>query len=216
MIQAVIFCLDGVLVTTDSCHARAWQQMAREQGIPFSPGDFEKIKGLGGRDALNALLRASRRGYSEGEKLALIMRKNDLYMDYISALGDDCILPGVRETVDRLRRAGLKIAVGSSSQNAVFILKHLNLFSTFDAVVDGNQTEAVKPDPEVFLLAARKLRVPPENCLVVEDAEAGVTASHRAGMRCVGLGDPAPRAEDTAPSLEGVDWPRLLDGRALA
>lgn len=216
MIQAVIFCLDGVLVTTDACHARAWQQMAREQGIPFAPGDFEKIKGLGGRDALNALLRASRRAYSEGEKLALIMRKNDLYMDYISALGEEGILPGVREALDFLRRAGLKIAVGSSSQNAVFILKRLKLFSAFDAVVDGNQVEAVKPDPEVFLLAARKLRLPPESCLVVEDAEVGVIAARRAGMRCVSLGEPAPAADFSAPCLAQVDWDALLFGRALA
>lgn len=211
-IEAVIFNLDGVLVTTDACHFQAWRQMAREHGIPFDKAMYETIRGKSRMDGLSLMLEKAQRSFSEGEKLALATRKNDLYMTYIEALGLECMLPGAAETVDALKKRGLKVAVGSSSQNAHFILRQLRLREQFDAVADGNQTMFLKPHPEVFLLAARKMGVQPAGCLVVEDEEDGLIAAHRAGMRALGLGKAAgnPEADFRADSLALVDLPALI------
>ena len=212
MIEAVILNLDGVLVTTDSCHYEAWLEMAKEYGIPFDREIYQKIRGLSRMDGLNLILRKVHRVYSPGEKWALAARKNDLYLEHIEKLGRDCILPGALETIRLLKARGLKIAVGSSSQNAQFILKRLGMHGCFDAVADGNQIENLKPDPEVFLLAAKKLKVKPGHCLVVEDSPEGIEAARRGGMKAMGVGPAAlsPLADFRFRSLAEADFPSVL------
>ena len=188
MIQAVIFNLDGVLARTDACHYEAWKQFAHEQGIPFSDDVFRAIAGRKRMDGLRILLKKAERAYSPMELWALSARKNDLFNDMILRLGPDSILPGAAETVARLKETGVKTAVASSSENASCILRQLKLTPLFDAVVDGQETEKGKPDPEVFLLAARKLRAPTSECLVVENTAAGLEAARQAGMKALALG----------------------------
>lgn len=212
MIQAVIFNLDGVLVTTDACHFEAWKKMAKEHGIPFDQSTYERIRGMSRLDGLDIILRKARRPYSPGEKWALATRKNDLYMECIAQLGTECVLPGAQETVMKLKDIGYKIAVGSSSQNAVFILKQLGIREFFDAVADGNQIERLKPDPEVFLLAAHKLGMAPEQCLVVEDSPDGILAARAGGMMSLGVREAAscPQADFSAASLLEANLPLVL------
>lgn len=207
MIQAVIFNLEGVLVTTDHCHEQAWREMAIDNGIPFDKNTFERMRGLSRQDALEVLLSRARRRYTDAEKMVLSMRKADLYMDFISNLDTSCALPGAIESVLALRHSGIRTAVASSSQHARFILKHLGIQNLFDAVVDGNLIDKPAPNPEVFLLAAEKMKLPPKCCLAVDDNGVGIEAAHRAGMQAVGLSDAAyePFTDYRAEDLENID-----------
>lgn len=192
MIQAVLFDLEGVLVTTDRCHYQAWKQMAVEQGLPFDEQIYQRLRGNGRMDALDIILQgAKRRNYSPAEKFALTARKNDLYMEQIALLSGEALLPGALETIRALREMGTKIAVVSSSQNCVAILKRMGLWRLMDAIVDGSDVRHPEPDPEGYLLAAQKLNVPPENCLVVEDTVNGIAAAHAAGMYSISVGEAA-------------------------
>lgn len=212
MIQAVIFDLDGVLVSLDACHIEAWKQMAEEHGLPFDPAAYSRVRGLSRMEGLEYILRKARRSYSIGEKWALAARKNDLYIDCISRLGQECLMPGALETAEKLKDMGYLLAVASSSQNAVFILKQLGIRELFNAVADGNQVERIKPDPEVFLLAAEKLKLTPQECFVIEDSPSGIQAARAAGMLCLGVGEAAsaPPADYAAPTLLEADPPRIL------
>ena len=212
MIQAVIFDLNGVLVTTDQCHFHAWELMAQEHGIPFDEGVYARIRGLSRTDGINVILEKSKRHYTDGEKLALATRKNDLYLGMIAGMNEESLLPGAIDAVMGLREMGIRTAVSSSSQNARQILCQLGITDLFDAVVDGNQVGSLKPDPEAFLLTARTLKVKPEHCLVIEDAAEGVQAAHAGGMRCLLIGGAAgdPTADFHADTLAQVDVPVLV------
>ena len=205
MIQAVIFNVDGVLVSTDECHYEAWKRLAHEQGIAFSDGVFRAIAGRKRMDGLRVLLKKAERAYSPMELWALSARKNDLFNDMLLKLTQNSILPGAAETVTRLKETGIKTAVGSSSENAGSILRQLKLTSLFDAVVDGQDTENGKPDPEVFLLAARKLRAPTSECLVIENTSAGLESARQAGMKALALGGSA-----GPEGLKDIDLPGML------
>ena len=207
MIQAVIFNLDGVLTDTDKCHETAWRQMAREQGLPFSPEIYRRMRGRRRMDGLAVLLSRAERPYSPGETWALAARKNDLFNEQTLHLGRESILPGAEETLAELRKMGIRTAVASSSENAAGILRQLGLEKALDAVVDGGEAAAGKPDPELFLLAARKLRTPTGDCLVVENAQSGLEAAKEAGMRCLLIGDD-PDAE--AKGLAELELPRRI------
>lgn len=213
MIQAVIFNLDGVLVKTDECHYAAWKQMAQEQGIPFDEKINGSLQGMRRMDSLRVLLRKAERRYSGAEMLALSARKNDLFNELILTLGPDNICPGAMETVRSLRRMGIKTAVGSCSENATGILRQLNMLPLFDAVIDGGQITRGKPDPEVFLKAAERLEVPPENCLVVEDGRAGAEAAHRCRMRLLSLGEGLcdVNADYWAENIASADIPGIIE-----
>lgn len=188
MIKAVIFDLDGVLVTTDSCHYKAWKRMADEEGISFDEKDNMRLRGVSRMESLDIILEKATKKYDDAEKLKLAARKNAYYVDMIKSLDRDALLPGAMETVNALKSNGVRMAIGSSSKNTPAILSRLHLNGIFDAVADGNQIKNSKPAPDVFLLAARLLDVAPENCLVVEDADAGVEAALRAGMRVLAIG----------------------------
>ena len=189
MIQAVIFNLDGVLISTHNCHYQAWKQLAAEQGIPFNDQIYRRMEGKKRMDSLQLLLKRAERQYSVGEMWALSVRKNDLFNELVDQLKADSILPGTVETLYALREKNVKTAVASSSENATGILRKLGLDSLLDTIIDGTQIEKGKPDPEVFLATARKLRVPTGNCLVVENTEAGIEGAKAAGMRYTALGE---------------------------
>lgn len=211
-IQAVIFDLDGVLVSTDNCHYLAWKRMADEEGIPFDRADNERLRGVSRMASLDIILEKASRSYAEAEKQAMAARKNGYYVELIQTLTANDLLPGAMDTLHTLRSLGVKLAIGSSSRNTPLILRQIGLSDAFDAVADGNQITRSKPDPEVFLLAARLTGVAPERCLVVEDADSGVEAALAGGMRALGVGSAAsnPRATYRAESLARADIKAIL------
>ncbi len=188
MIKAVIFDLDGVIVSTDSCHYEAWKQMADEEGIPFNEQDNLRLRGVSRMESLNLILEKAPRTYTDEQKHRLAERKNSYYVRMIEDLSEDDLMPGAMETIMDLKQDGIKLAIGSSSKNAPAILRRLGLEDLFDAVADGNQIKHSKPAPDVFLLAAELLHMPNEQCLVVEDADSGVEAALAAGMKVLGVG----------------------------
>lgn len=190
MIQAVIFDLDGVLVDTAHYHFIAWQRLARELGIQFTEVENEQLKGVSRMRSLEIILELGNLRLSQEEMERLATKKNVWFVAYINAMKPNEIFPGVKELIRDLRENGIKVALASSSKNADTVLTLLQIKEYFDAVVDGTMVTHSKPDPEIFLLAAEKLKMPVEKCLVFEDAEAGVEAALTAGMKCVGVGSP--------------------------
>lgn len=187
-IKAVIFDLDGVIVSTDEFHFLAWKQLADAEGIPFTREDNERLRGVSRMESLAILLEKSTRSYPASGKEEMATRKNTIYRESLKALSPADILPGVQQVLKGLRDHGIKIAIGSSSKNAGPILVAIGLDKTFDAVVDGTHIARSKPDPEVFTLAGKQLGVPADQCLVVEDADAGVDAGIAAGMPVLAVG----------------------------
>ncbi|MCE3202165.1 beta-phosphoglucomutase [Paenibacillus sonchi] len=185
--KGAIFDLDGVIVDTAKYHYLAWRSLAADLGFEFTEAHNERLKGVSRMRSLDILLEIGGLEFDEAEKAAMAERKNRRYVDYISRLDDSELLPGVREYLGRLKERGIGIALGSASKNAVFILDKLKITGLFDAVVDGNTVSRAKPDPEVFQTACRRLRLQPADCVVFEDAEAGVAAARAAGMRVVGI-----------------------------
>ena len=190
MIEACLFDLDGVVVDTAKYHFIAWKALAEELGFEFTPEDNERLKGVSRMQSLEILLEIGGMQFSEPEKLAMAEKKNTLYVSYIEQMTPEETLPGVEKFLQELRKAGIKIALGSASKNAPMILDRIQLAHLFDEVVDGNSISEAKPNPEVFLKGAEKLGVLPEYCVVFEDAIAGIEAARNAGMYCVGIGEP--------------------------
>lgn len=212
MIRAVIFDLDGVLVSTDELHFQAWKQLADAEGIPFDRAINHRLRGVSRMESLEIILEQAARTYSPEQKMAMADEKNATYRELLSTLTPADALPGAAELPAALKERGVKIAVGSSSRNTSLILERLGWSDRFDVVVDGNDIRRSKPDPEVFVLAAQRLGVPPAQCLVVEDAIAGVEAARRAGMAVFGIGTPEllPGVKRLAPNLAGVSVQDLL------
>lgn len=215
MIEAVLFDLDGVLVTTDELHFAAWQRLAQEQGIQgFTRQDNLRQRGVSRMESLEVVLEKSDQSHTRAEKQALAEKKNGYYVALLQALGPKDVLPGARQAVEHLKARGLRVAVGSASKNTPLILEKTGLAPLFDAVADGHDTTRSKPDPQVFLVAAQKLGVQPQNCLVVEDADAGIQAGMAAGMKTLGVGPAAHNsmatchAENLADPL--LNWDRVL------
>ena len=187
MIKAVIFDLDGVIVSTNDCHYEAWKKLADEEGIYFDRKINDRLRGVSRMASLEIVLERSEKAYTEEEKAELAERKNNYYREFIEKLTPNDILPGVMDNLEELKKNGIKIAIGSSSKNTPIILKQIGLDGYFDAVSDGNNISKSKPDPEVFLKAAEMLKIPPENCLVVEDADAGIEAGKKGGMKTLSV-----------------------------
>jgi beta-phosphoglucomutase len=211
-IDGVIFDMDGVLLSTDDLHYRAWKELADREGIHFDRQINERLRGVSRMDSLRIILERASRHYNQAEQLALAEHKNARYRELLRELTPAAVAPQVRELLAELRRRGLRLAVASSSRNLELILGQVELRAAFDAVVDGNEITRSKPDPEVFLLAAGRLGLPPARCLVVEDAESGIEAARRAGMHVFGIG-PRERLRGVprlAPSLADVQADELL------
>lgn len=216
--EACIFDLDGVVVDTAKYHYLAWKELAGRLGFFFSPADNERLKGVSRMDSLEILLQIGGIRASQEEKARMAGEKNTCYVAYIEKMTPEEILPGVREFLLALRREGVKVALGSASRNAGLILQRTGIADLFDAVSDGACVGKAKPDPEIFLTAANMLGVAPAECVVFEDAIAGVEAAHRGGMKCIGVGDPAvlTAAEAVIPGFRQltVKWVRdLADGK---
>jgi len=201
--RAAIFDLDGVIVDTAKYHYLAWKRLANELGFDFTEADNERLKGVSRVRSLEILLEIGGLNLDDVTKTQIATQKNNWYLDCISHMDSSEILPGVIEYVESIRAKGVKTAIGSASKNTPLILERLGITSLFDAIVDGNKVIKAKPDPEVFLRAAEELNVPPAECVVFEDAEAGIEAALRAGMKTVGVGKPSnlKKAETIIPGL---------------
>ena len=187
MIKAVIFDLDGVIVSTDDCHYRAWKKMADEEDIYFDRRINERLRGVSRMASLEIVLEKRKKEYSNTEKHQLAERKNEYYKELINELTPDDILPGVTDKLKELKENGIKVAIGSSSKNTPIILRQIGLDSFFDAVSDGNNITHSKPNPEVFVKASEMLGITAEECMIVEDADAGIEAGKRAGMKTLAV-----------------------------
>ena len=187
-IKGIIFDLDGVLCSTDSCHYLAWKELADFLDIPFDETVNQRLRGVSRMESLKIILEAADRYFSDQEKIELAERKNERYRNLLLKLTPADVGDDIRETLGELRKKGVLLAVGSSSKNTPLILNQVGLENWFDAVADGNDITRSKPDPEVFLLAAEKLGLPPSECMVVEDADAGIEAAFKGGFIPVGIG----------------------------
>lgn len=189
--QGVIFDLDGVLCHTDEYHYLAWQRLADRIGVPFDRAVNERLRGVSRMDSLAIVLERAARPYTDAERAALADEKNETYRRYLGEMTPRDLPSDVRGALKALRARGYRLAIGSSSRNTPLILERLAIADLFDAVADGNEITRSKPDPEVFLLAAHKLGLPTDACLVVEDAESGVTAALAGGFTAAGIGSAA-------------------------
>lgn len=189
-IQACIFDLDGVIVDTAIYHYQAWKRLASQLGIDFTEADNEKLKGVSRTRSLELILELGGVQKTEAEKEELANQKNDWYVTMINKMEPNEILPGAKEFVQACRNAGIKTALGSASKNSMTILNKIGMASLFDTIIDGNKVIKPKPDPEVFLKGAEELGIAPINCVVFEDAIAGIEAAKAGGMKAVGIGLP--------------------------
>jgi kojibiose phosphorylase len=209
-VRGVIFDLDGVLADTAEYHYRAWQRLADEEGLPFDREANEALRGLSRRESLLRII--GDRQYSEADLQGMMDRKNRYYVESIEAISPADLLPGVLPLLTELRQAGVRVAIGSASKNARTVIDKLGIADWVNAIADGYSVERAKPAPDLFLHAANQLRVPPGECVAIEDAAAGIEAALAGGMRTVGLG-PKQRvgmAHVVLPSLTGVSWTNLL------
>ena len=203
-VKGVIFDLDGVLVDTAVFHFQAWKRLAQELGFDFTEIENEQLKGVSRIASLEKILNWAGVDASESEKIEMAERKNRWYLDLVEQMKADEILPGSLELLHWLKKNGYQVALGSASKNAPLILEKTGMISFFDVLVDGNSVSLSKPNPEVFLKAARDLKLLPEVCLVFEDAQAGVDAARAAGMSVIGIGSNLNGTDLSISSLEEV------------
>ncbi len=213
MINAVLFDLDGVLVSTDEYHYRSWVRISQEEGFDFFDHAFnDKFRGVARMECVEIITKASGKHYTQQQKQELADRKNGYFAESLATVTQGDLLAGSLAMLTELRDRAIKIAVASNSRNAVTIIKQVQIEALLDAIVDGYQIVNSKPDPEVFLLAAKRVGVAPEHCLVVEDAVSGIEAAKSAGMKHLGIGDPAriPNAGLVVPDLTAISVEALL------
>jgi beta-phosphoglucomutase len=201
--RAALFDLDGVIVDTAKYHYVAWRELANRLGFDLSEAQNERLKGVSRSESLELILQMGGVHLDEAEKQRLGALKNQRYVELVQTLGPEEIMAGAGEYLERLRARGVKIALGSASKNAELVLRGLGIRDQFDVVVDGTKVKNSKPHPEVFLLGAEELGVTPADCVVFEDAAAGVEAAKAAGMAAVGIGraENLPRADLVVPGL---------------
>ena len=210
MIRGFIFDLDGVITDTAEYHYRGWKRLADDEGLSFSREDNEHLRGIPRRASL--LLIIKDRLYPEEKIQEMMERKNSYYLEFIKEISPGDLLPGARELLEEIRAAGLRNALGSASKNASEVIERLGIRLLFDAISDGHSVKHQKPAPDLFLHAASQLNLSPAECVVVEDAAAGIEAARAGGFRSVGLGPPerVGKADAIFPSLEGVRLEKLL------
>ena len=212
MIKAILFDLDGVIVETAGFHYQAWRQLAQDLGFDISEEFNEGLKGISRMESLDLILAHGGVELSEEQKLALAVTKNDNYLTLVSQMTPDDILPGVQDFFKQIKQTDIKIGLGSVSKNAKMILERVGLLQEFDAIIDGTKISRSKPDPEVFLNGAAELGFLPNECIVFEDAVAGVEAGKRAGMKVVGIGNAEvlTKADIVLAGFEGIELNALL------
>jgi len=192
--KGIIFDLDGVLIHTDEFHYRAWKQIADKIGAPFDRERNNLLRGVSRMESLEIILEGTATQYTAEEKKALAEEKNGVYRELLKTLTRQDVAAEVRLTLAQLKAQGWKLAIGSSSKNARFILQQVELIDEFDAISDGNNIVKSKPDPEVFLKAAEFLGLEPTDCYVVEDAAAGIAAANADNFVAIGMGAAAQEA----------------------
>ena len=209
-IHGFIFDLDGVLTDTAEYHYRAWKRLADEEGIPFDRKQNEALRGVSRRRSLELLLNG--RTFPEEKMQEMMERKNNYYVGSLQQITPKEVLPGVEILLGELRAAGMNIAIGSASKNARHVVERLDIGHMVDAIADGNSVVRTKPEPDLFIYAAGLLGVSVAECVVVEDAEAGVEAGNMGGMYTIGLGpaERVGRATAFFPSLEGITLDTIL------
>jgi beta-phosphoglucomutase len=191
VIRACIFDLDGVIVDTAHYHFLAWQRLGAELGINLTEADNERLKGVSRMQSLEIILSLGQKTLPRERMEQLANRKNKWFVEYVEAMKQEEIFPGVKGLIDRMKARAFRIGLASSSKNAQRVVELLGVAGLFDTIVDGTMIAHSKPDPEIFLLAAKRMNIEPAACVVFEDAEAGVEAALRAGMKCVGVGSQA-------------------------
>ncbi len=206
--NAVIFDLDGVICFTDKYHYIAWKKLADELSIYFDETINNRLRGVSRMASLDIILEKAEREYTEAEKEKLAEKKNSTYVELLKEMSEKDLSDEVRSTLEELRKRGYKLAIGSSSKNTKMILNQIGLKDFFDAISDGTNITKSKPDPEVFLKAAEFLGEKPENCLVVEDAKAGIDAATAGKFKSAGLGEAAEHEKVTYPM---TSFKNLLD-----
>jgi beta-phosphoglucomutase len=190
-IKAVIFDLDGVLVDTARYHDQAWEELATGFGYALTEADRHALKGRSRADSLEYILeQAGWEDADPAQKSRWLQAKNARYLELVEGLTPQDAAEGAQDLLVQLREAGIKLALGSASQNATKVLSKIGMEGAFDSVVDGTRTTRSKPDPQVFEMAASDLGLDPKDCLVIEDAPAGIEAALAGGFRTIGLGDP--------------------------
>ena len=187
-IKGIIFDLDGVICSTDELHYLAWKALADDIGVYFDREINGRLRGVSRMASLDIILEKSTKKYTQSQKAELAARKNDTYRKVLAGMTYSDVSDEVRSTLTELSARGYKLAIGSSSKNAPLILERTDSRKYFDAVSDGNNITRSKPDPEVFLKAAEFIGLPPQNCLVVEDAEAGIDAGVAGGFKTAAIG----------------------------
>lgn len=189
MIKGIIFDLDGVLVHTDDYHFKAWKVVADRLGLEFDEQINNRLRGVSRMESFEIILEHNSRSMDKNEKLQYTTEKNEIYKESLNEMSPESLDKGVVDTLNEIRNRGIKMAIGSSSRNARLILEKTGITGLFDAVSDGTNITNSKPDPEVFLKAAEFLGLEPSDCLVVEDAYAGIDAAIAGGFRSAAIGD---------------------------
>lgn len=212
MIKGIIFDLDGVIVNTDKYHFESWKKIADEENIYFDYVINERLRGVSRMESLDIILEKASKEYGVAQKDDMANRKNRYYKELIQKLTPEDILPGVINILKGLEERGIKKAIGSSSKNTITILKKIELLERFDAIADGNGIKMSKPDPEVFLLAAGLLHLEARECIVIEDAYAGIDAAKAAGSVAVAIGSAAnySKADYTYNNMQELDLDLIL------
>ncbi len=208
--KAVIFDLDGVICFTDKYHYQAWKALADRLGIYFDEIINNRLRGVSRMASLDIVLERAERAYSQEEKDAFAAEKNATYVELLQQMSPRDLSDEVRETLNALRAGGYKLAIGSSSKNTKLILSRIGLGDFFDAISDGTNITHSKPDPEVFLMAAEMLSLDPAECLVVEDAKAGIQAAHAGGFKSAGIGEAAEHPDCTYPIASFGELKKIL------
>ncbi len=210
--KAIIFDLDGVLTDTSEYHYQAWKRLADEEGIPFTRQENdEHLRGVSRQESLKYLLKG--RKVSDAQFQEMMDRKNRYYTEMIEKMTPNDLVPGGRQLLQEIRQAGIKIAIASASKNCRTVLEHLDITSLLDGVADGYSVVNTKPAPDIFVYAAGIVQIPSSDCLVIEDADAGIEAAKAGGMLGLGIG-PAERfhrADKVLPTLANKHLQELLD-----
>jgi beta-phosphoglucomutase len=210
--KACLFDLDGVLVDTAIYHFQAWKMLGENFNYQLTEEQNEQLKGVSRVESLNRILDWAAYSATDEQKEAWLKEKNDNYLQLISNMNPSEILPGVVDFLGQIKADGYKIALGSASKNAEIILEKTGLMPWFDLIIDGNKVSKSKPDPEVFLKGAEGLGFSPAECIVFEDAQAGVEAAINGGMKVIGIGEASvlSDADKVIPNFVGIKSAELL------